>query len=413
MRRASPEGDRSVRRQLPRPADLAPLMGFHRPTTDHVARRLAKAHSIADLRMIARRRTPRAVFDYTDGAAEQEISLRRARAAFASLEFRPSVLRDVGSLDPSVEVLGRRSAQPFGFAPTGFTRLMNHEGEEAVARAATRAGIPYALSTLGTTSIEDVARASGGGRLWFQLYVWRDRRAGEVLVRQAEAAGYEALILTVDTPVAGARMRDARNGLTIPPRLTFRTVGEMALHPAWWGNLLTTRRLEFASMAGSPTAVADMINALFDSTMTLADLEWLRTIWSGPLVVKGIQTVEDARRVVDAGADVVVVSNHGGRQLDRAPVPFRLLPHVVDEVGDEAEVWVDSGVLTGADVVACIAQGADLVLVGRAYLYGLMAGGERGVDRAATILADEVARTMRLLGVRATSELGRHHVAES
>jgi L-lactate dehydrogenase (cytochrome) len=243
--------------------------------------------------------------------------------------------------------------------------------------------------------------------------VWRDRRAGEVLVRQAEEAGYEALILTVDTPVAGARMRDARNGLTIPPRLTFRTVGEMALHPAWWGNLLTTRPLEFESMTGSPAALADMINALFDPTMTLADLEWLRSIWSGPLVVKGIQTVEDARRVVDAGADAVVVSNHGGRQLDRAPVPFRLLPRVVDEVGDEAEVWVDSGVLTGADVVACIAQGADFVLVGRAYLYGLMAGGERGVDRAATILADEVARTMRLLGVRASSELGRHHVAES
>jgi L-lactate dehydrogenase (cytochrome) len=388
-------------------------MGFRWPTTDAVARRLAKAYSIADLRAMAKRRTPRAVFDYTDGAAEQEISLRRARAAFASVEFRPSVLRDVGSFDPSVEVLGRRSAQPFGFAPTGFTRLMNHEGEEAVARAATRVGIPYALSTLGTTSIQDVARASGGGRLWFQLYVCRDRSAGEVLVRQAEAAGYEALILTVDTPVAGARMRDSKNGLTIPPRLTFRTFGDMALHPAWWGNLLTTRPLEFAAMPGSPAALADRINALFDPTMTLADLEWLRSIWSGPLVVKGVQTVEDARRVVDAGADAVVVSNHGGRQLDRAPVPFRLLPRVVDEVGDQAEVWVDSGVLTGADVVACIAEGADFVLVGRAYLYGLMAGGERGVDRAAKILADEVARTMRFLGVRATSELGRHHVAES
>jgi len=205
-------------------------------------------------------------------------------------------------------------------------------------------------------------------------------------------------------------MRDVRNGLTIPPQLNLRTVGDMALHPAWWGNLLTTRPLEFASMTTSSGTVADMINALFDPTMTLADLEWLRSIWSGPLVVKGIQTVDDARRVVDAGADGVVVSNHGGRQLDRAPVPLRLLPDVAAEIGDEAEVWVDSGVLSGADMVACMALGADLVLVGRAYLYGLMAGGERGVDRAATILASEVARTMALLGVRAVDELGPHHV---
>jgi L-lactate dehydrogenase (cytochrome) len=351
------------------------------------------------------------VFDYADGAAEAEISLRRARSAFASLEFRPSVLRGVDGLDPGVQVLGRRSEQPFAFAPTGFTRLMNHEGEEAVARAATRAGIPYALSTMGTTSIEDVARASDGGRLWFQLYVWRDRRAGEELVRRAEAAGYEALILTVDAPVAGARMRDVRNGLTIPPQLSLKTLGDIAVHPAWWGNLLTTRPLEFASMTHWSGTVAEMINSLFDPTMTLADLEWLRSIWSGPLVVKGIQTVEDARRMVDAGADAVVVSNHGGRQLDRSPVPFHLLPDVADEIGDEAEVWVDSGVLSGADVVACMARGADLVLVGRAYLYGLMAGGERGVDRAASILAEEVARTMALLGVRAVDELGPHHVA--
>jgi L-lactate dehydrogenase (cytochrome) len=206
-------------------------------------------------------------------------------------------------------------------------------------------------------------------------------------------------------------MRDVRNGLTIPPQLSLRTLGDMALHPAWWGNLLTTRPLEFASMTQWSGTVAEMIDSMFDPTMTLADLEWLRSIWSGPLVVKGIQTVADARRVVDAGADGVVVSNHGGRQLDRAPVPLRLLPDVVDEIGQQAEVWVDSGVMSGADVVACMALGADLVLVGRAYLYGLMAGGERGVDRAATILADDVARTMKLLGVRAVDELGRQHVA--
>jgi L-lactate dehydrogenase (cytochrome) len=387
------------------------MVGFRRPELDATVRRLARAHTIEDLRTIAQRRTPRAVFDYTDGAAEGEVTLGRARALFQDLEFQPSVLRDVSHVDPSVLVLGRRSEQPFAFAPTGFTRLMNHEGEPAVARVARRVGIPYALSTMGTTSIEDLAVASAGGRLWFQLYVWRDRRAAEELVRRAEQAGYEALILTVDVPVAGARLRDVRNGLTIPPQLTVRTIGGMALRPRWWVDLLTTRPLEFASLSHWSGTVADLLDSLFDPTMTLADLEWLRSIWSGPLVVKGVQTVADARRVVDAGADAVVVSNHGGRQLDRAPVPLRLLPAVVDEVGGDAEVWMDTGVMSGADIVAAHALGARLVLVGRAYLYGLMAGGERGVQRAADILSGEVLRTMKLLGVNSIETLTRSHVS--
>jgi len=397
-------------RQRPRWSELKPLLRPKPITFDATKRRLDKALTIADLRTIARRRTPRAVFDYTDGAAEQEISLVRARQLFHDLELRPSVLRDVSAVDTTTTMLGLPSQLPFAFAPTGFTRLMHHEGERAVVRVAQRYGIPYALSTLGTTSIEDVAAAAPAARKWFQLYVWRDRGAAEDLMSRAKAAGYEALVLTVDVPVAGARLRDKRNGFSIPPSLTVRTVIDASLHPVWWANLLTTKPLTFASLSTWHGTVAELLDKLFDPTMTITDLEWLRTFWDGPLVIKGIQTVEDAVRMVGAGADAIVLSNHGGRQLDRAPVPLRLLPDVVEKLGDDAEVYMDTGILSGADVVAAIALGAQAALVGRAYLYGLMAGGERGVDRAAEILAGEVSRTMALLGVAHVGELGPHHV---
>jgi L-lactate dehydrogenase (cytochrome) len=397
-------------RQLPRWSELKPLIRLKAPQFDATQRRLSKALTIADLRTTARRRTPRSVFDYTDGAAEAEISLRRARSVFAQLEFRPQILQDVSNLDTTTHFLGRPAAVPFAFAPTGFTRMMNHEGEAAVVRVAQRRGIPYALSTMGTTSIEGVAAAGPDARKWFQLYVWKDRAAGEDLMARAKSAGFEALILTVDVPVAGARLRDARNGFSIPPALTVRTVADAATHPTWWVNLLTTRPLEFASLSSWQGTIADLLDQLFDPTMTLADLAWIRSVWDGPLVIKGIQTVEDARRVVDAGADAIILSNHGGRQLDRAPVPLRLLPEVAEAVGDRTEIWLDTGILSGADVVAALALGARGTLVGRAYLYGLMAGGERGVDRAAEILTREVRRTMALLGVSSVAELGPQHV---
>jgi L-lactate dehydrogenase (cytochrome) len=397
-------------RQLPRWSELRPLLRPKPVEWNATRRRLRDALTIADLRDIARRRTPRSVFDYTDGAAEGEITLRRARRLFADLELRPSILRDVSDVDLSTTVLGRTSSLPFAFAPTGFTRMMNHEGERAVVRVAERHGIPYALSTMGTTSPEDVAAAAPSARRWFQLYVWNDRAAGEELMRRAAAAGFEALVLTVDVPVAGARLRDVRNGFAIPPALTVRTVLDAATHPAWWINLLTTEPLQFATLSAWEGTVADMIDALFDPSMTIADLQWVRSCWDGPLVIKGIQTVDDARRVVDAGADAIVLSNHGGRQLDRAPVPLRLLPDVVDAVGDRTEVWLDTGIMSGADVVAALALGARTTLVGRAYLYGLMAGGEAGVERAVQILEREVRRTMQLLGVRSLDELGPQHV---
>lgn len=394
-----------TRRRRPRWSELQPLLAPRTLPLNPTDRRLAAAGSIADLRLLARRRAPRAVFDYTDGGSGDEIALRRSREAYSTVEFRPDVLRDVSSVDRSATILGRPAAVPIVFAPTGFTRMMHAEGEPAVARVAARAGIPYALSTMGTTSIEDLAAAAPGGRRWFQLYLWRDRAAGRDFVARAKDAGYEALVLTVDTPVPGPRLRDVRNGLTIPPTLSLRTLAEGALHPAWWFDLLTTEPLEFASLTRSEGTVADLVSRLFDPSATIADLGWLRSAWDGPLVVKGILTVEDARAVVDAGADAVVVSNHGGRQLDRAVTPLDALPAIVEAVGDRAEVYVDGGIRTGSDVVAAVGLGARAVLVGRAYLYGLMAGGERGVQRAADILLQEVTSTLALLGATRLAEL--------
>ncbi|MDN3354700.1 alpha-hydroxy acid oxidase [Actinomadura sp. DC4] len=398
-----------TQRRLPRAGELARILRPRPPTLDATRRRLARAHTIADLRAVARRRVPRAVFDYTDGAAEMEESLRRARQAYRRVEFHPNVLRGVSGADPGTDILGRRSELPFALAPTGLTRMMHHEGERAVVRVAQRAGVPYALSTMGTTSIEDVAAAGPEARRWFQLYVWRDRAAGRDLMDRARRAGYDTLILTVDTPVAGARLRDARNGLTIPPALTLRTFLDGAAHPAWWFDLFTTEPLRYASLSAGGGSVADLIDHVFDPDLGLADLAWIRESWPGRLVVKGVQNVGDARDVVKHGADALVLSSHGGRQLDRAPVPLELLPAVAEAVRGEAEVWVDTGIMSGADIVAALARGADACLVGRAYLYGLMAGGERGVARAVDILRAEIVRTMQLLGVRTVAELTPEH----
>lgn len=398
-----------VRRQVPRWSELRPLLRLNPPEPNPTRRRLARAHTIQDLRAIASRRTPRAVFDYTDGAAESETSLRRARSTFRDVEFHPSVLRDVSQVDTSTNILGKPSAMPFSLAPTGFTRMMNTEGESAVVRVAERSGIPYGLSTMGTTSVEDMAAAGPEARKWFQLYVWRDRGASRELVQRAQESGYEALILTVDTAVAGARLRDTRNGLSIPPALTFKTVVDGAMHPAWWFNLLTTEPLSFASFQHWNGTVAELMNEMFDPSLNFSDVEWLRALWDGPLIIKGLQNVEDARKVVDLGADAVILSNHGGRQLDRAPTMLELVPRVREAIGGDAEILLDTGILSGADIVAALARGADSCLVGRAYLYGLMAGGERGAQRAVDILSTEINRTMQLLGVSSIDQLTSAH----
>jgi L-lactate dehydrogenase (cytochrome)/glycolate oxidase len=391
--------------------DLSPLLRFRQPLLRATARRLAGAHTIADLRVVARRRTPRAAFDYADGSADSELTLARARQAFRDITFNPAILRDVSVVDPSVEVLGRHASLPFGIAPTGFTRMMQTEGELAGAAAAQAAGIPYALSTMGTTTIEDVAAAAPQGRNCFQLYMWKDRDRSMALVERARAAGFDPLVVTVDVPVSGNRLRDVRNGMTIPPTLTARTVLDAAAHPAWWFNLLTTEPLAFASLDRWPGTVAAMIDTMFDASVTYEDLAWLRTQWPGHLVVKGVQSVEDARRCAEAGVDAVVLSNHGGRQLDRAPVPFRLLPVVVREVGADLEVHLDTGIMSGQDIVAALACGARFTWVGRAYLYGLMAGGRAGVDRAIEILRKEIVRTMALLGAASVADLGPANIS--
>lgn len=401
-----------VQRQLPRPAELRELVRFKRPSLDRAGSRLAGAQSIHELREIARRRTPRAAFDYTDGAAELEISLARARRAFEDVELHPSILNDVSRVDTSTTVFGGPSALPFGIAPTGFTRLMHTEGEVAGAGAAGAAGIPFTLSTLGTTSIEDVRAANPDGRCWFQLYVMRDREISYRLVERAAAAGFDTLMFTVDTPVAGARLRDRRNGFSIPPQLTARTVLDALPRPRWWIDFLTTPTLQFASLSSTGGTVGDLLDQAMDPTISFADLDIIRELWPGKLVVKGVQTVTDARKLTDLGVDGIVLSNHGGRQLDRAPVPFHLLPEVVREVGADTEIAIDTGIMSGADIVASIALGARFTLVGRAYLYGLMAGGRAGVDRAIAILREEVERTMKLLQVASVDELEPRHVTQ-
>ena len=401
-----------VQRQLPQISELLELMQFKKPELNGTKRRLDGALTIADLRTIAKRRTPKAAFDYTDGAAEGELSLARARQAFEDVEFHPDILRPAADVDTSTEILGGPSALPFGIAPTGFTRLMQTEGETAGAGAAGAAGIPFTLSTLGTTSIEDVKAANPSGRNWFQLYVMRDREISYGLVRRAAEAGFDTLQFTVDTPVAGARLRDKRNGFSIPPQLTIGTIINAIPRPWWWIDFLTTPKLEFASLSTTGGTVGELLDAAMDPTISYDDLDVIREMWPGKIVVKGVQNVEDSKRLIDRGVDGIILSNHGGRQLDRAPIPFRLLPEVVREVGKDATVMVDTGIMNGADIVASVALGAKFALIGRAYLYGLMAGGRAGVDRTIEILSTEIVRTMKLLGVSSLAELEPRHVTQ-
>ena len=401
-----------VKRQIPTPNEIFDLLHFKKPDLNAKRRRLQSAQTIWDLRKIARRRTPAAAFDYTDGAAEGEISLRRARQAFRDVEFHPDILRPAPSVDTSCQILGGTSAMPFGIAPTGFTRLMQTEGEVAGAGAAGAAGIPFTLSTLGTASIEEVKAANPYGRNWFQLYVMRKREISYGLVKRAAQAGFDTLMFTVDTPVAGARLRDRRNGFSIPPQITAGTVLNAIPRPWWWFDFLTTPKLEFASLKSTGGTVGELLDSAMDPTISYEDLEVIRSMWSGKIVIKGVQNIPDAKRLLDHGVDGLILSNHGGRQLDRAPVPFRLLPELVREVGSEATIMIDTGIMNGADIIAAVALGAKFTIIGRAYLYGLMAGGRAGVDRAIEILSEEVVRTMKLLGVSSVEELEPRHVTQ-
>jgi isopentenyl diphosphate isomerase/L-lactate dehydrogenase-like FMN-dependent dehydrogenase len=395
---------------LPSPRALSELLKFRSVELNGRKRRLAAAHTIWDLREIAKALTPKGPFDYTDGGAESEISLNRSREIFRNIEFAPRILQDVSSVSTKAYVLGNTFDLPFGIAPTGFARMMHAEGEIAGARAAEKFGIPFSLSTVGTTSIEDVVSASPGGVNWFQLYMWKDRDASMQLVDRAKNAGVTNLILTVDVPVAGARLRDVRNGLTVPPTLSLSTIIDAIPRREWWWNFLTTKPLEFASMSNWNGTVAELLDYMFDATMTFEDLKWLRKNWDGTLTVKGIQTLADAKQAAKFGADAVILSNHGGRQLDRAPVPLALVEQVSKELKRDVEVHLDSGIMSGADIVAAIALGANFTYIGKAYLYGLMAGGQEGVERCLSILESQIIRTMKLLGVKDLRELSPKQV---
>lgn len=401
---------KNVKRQFPKPKELAPLLRFSVPSLPSKRKRLARALTIWDLRDIAKRRTPKGPFDYTDGSAETEVTLDRARRSYLDLEFRPNILHNVKDVDTSCTVLGEKFSLPFGIAPTGFTRMMHTEGEIAGARAAQKFGIPFTLSTLGTTTIESVVEAAPAGVNWFQLYMWKDREASMELVKRAQDAGVKHLMLTVDVPAAGARLRDARNGLTVPPRLTIKTLLDAAPRPEWWINFLTTPAISFASMSNWKGTVAELLDFMFDPTMTFDDLAWIRDQWDGKLSIKGIQTLEDAKLAAKYGADAIILSNHGGRQLDRAPVPLHMLAAVKKEIKNDLEIHIDTGIMHGADVLAALALGADFAYIGRAYLYGLMAGGQDGVERTLSIMQGEMIRTMKLLGVNSLNELEPKHV---
>ncbi len=391
---------------------------FRLPELSLRKRRLARSATIEDLRRIAKKRLPRGIFDYIDGGAEDESTMAANAAAYRRMTFSPRVLRDVSEVDVSSSLLGRKLAYPLVLAPTGFTRIADPQGELAVARAAKRAGLPYALSTLGTRSIEEVAEV-GSDRLWFQVYTWRDRDLVAELVKRAANSGYEALCLTVDVAVLGRRERDVRRGFTLPPKIGLSTLLDGILHPGWSWAFLTSEPIVFANVAGNATvgdgtdaiSLAEYVGSQFDPALSWEELDWLRDHWSGPIVVKGIQSVEDARIAVDRGVDAIAISNHGGRQLDSAPATLDLLPPIAEAVGGRTEIICDGGVRRGSDIVKAIALGADAVMAGRPYLYGLGAAGEAGVDQVLANLASEMERTMALIGCTRVDDLGSEYVA--
>lgn len=379
-------------------------------------RALQRANNIADLRALARRRLPRPIFDYIDGGADDEVTLRRNMSAFARYELVPDVLNDVSRIRTGTRLFGETIAWPLMLAPTGLTRMFHGHAELAVARAAAEHGLLYSLSTLGTTRLEALAESFGGPKV-FQIYIFKDRGLTNEFVARCKAAGFHGLALTVDTPVAGNRERDRVNGLSLPPRLTLKSLLSFALHPGWSLPALTGSRFDLANvshkvdaLAAGPMSLFDYIGGQFDRTVTWSDVERLAAEWGGPLAVKGVMTPEDARRAVASGATGIMVSNHGGRQLDGAPAPIDQIGLVRDAIGDGPDLICDGGVRRGSDVVKALALGATACSIGRPYLYGLAAGGEAGVSRALTLLFEEFERTLILAGVNDIANLARRHV---
>ena len=393
------------KRQFPDLPHFISLIEWKLPTLSRNKAKVARATSIYELAQIAKKRVPKVVFDYVEGSALNEVSYKRSRDAFDNVEFNARVLRDVSKIDTSIEIYGKKVDLPILFSPTGYTRLMYHVGEPAVAAVAENNNLIYSLSTMGTTSPSELATAVPGARRWFQLYVMQNRDESLSIIKQAKESGFEALILTVDTPVSGIRVRDMKNGLTIPPRISLKTVFAIARKPIWWLNLFTTKKLEFAAFRGWDKPLVELAAKIFDPATSFDDVNWLKSVWDGPILVKGVQSVEDAKKLAQMGVSGIIISNHGGRQLNSGPVPLELLPEVVAAVGDKIDVYIDGAVISGQDAYAAIALGAKAVFIGRAYLYGIMADGQRGVEKVIELIKRDFVNTMALTGARNISEI--------
>ena len=397
-----------MKRQFPRWKNIKPLLGWSLPKFPLEDRKLKRAVNLQEMRLLAKKRVPKAVFDYVDGGANDEISYQRSAEVFSKVQFNARVLRDVSKIDLTTKIAGKDSALPIIFAPTGYTRMMNYEGEPMVAQVCEENNLIYSLSTMGTTSSQEIADQVPGVRRWFQLYLWRDRSQSLQFIYGAKEAGFEGLILTVDTAVGGIKWRDMRNGLTVPPKITLKTFLDMALKPKWWANLLTTAPLEFATFRNFNKPLSEIAATVFDPAVTFADVKWLRSVWKGKLIIKGIQTVDDAKQLAKIGVDAIILSNHGGRQLDKSVVPLEILPEVRKAVGKKGkgtQIYIDGAIMSGSDVLAAIALGADAVLIGRAYLYGAMAAGREGVQKVVETLRFEMETAMKLIGARNIDEL--------
>jgi L-lactate dehydrogenase (cytochrome) len=389
-----------------RASEIRRLIQLKPVELDAASRRLSACHDIYELRRSARRVIPRPVFDYVDGAADEELSMAANVRAFRRWRFQPRALTGITKVDTATRLLDRDLTLPLVLAPTGYTRMMHPAGENAVARAAQRHRLPYTLSTMGTTSIEDVAAAAQPD-LWFQLYIQKDEGLTKELVNRAATAGYRVLVITVDTLVTGHRTRDERNGLIIPPALTLRTLGNIAVKPGYWMRMLRSEAIDFANFTGGGPGVTTIegTGTMFNPTVSWDDIAALRSRWPGKLVIKGPLSPADATRAVEVGADGLQLSNHGGRQLDRTVPSVDLIAPVRAAVGSDVAVVVDSGVRHGSDIAVALALGADACAIGRAYLYGLMAGGEPGVDKVIDILTDQFVRTLHLMGITSVAEL--------
>lgn len=377
---------------------------------------LDECFNLNDFRVLAKKRLPRMVYDYLDGGADDEVTLGRNQSSFSNIQLMPRALRDVSNIDLSTTVLGQQVDIPVLLSPTGQTRMFHHSGESAVARAAAKAGTIYSLSSVSSTSIEDTAAASDGPK-WFQIYVWRDREVIKEFMDRCRESGYNALCLTVDLPVHGNRERDLRNQLTFPAAVAPKVVADVLSHPRWLYNYLTHPKIEIANVKGSRNArvpkevtLLDYVSKQLDSSVNWDDAAWMIEQWDGPFIIKGIVNPEDAKRAVEIGARAIIVSNHGGRQLDFMPPTIEVLPQIVKAVAGRAEILLDSGVRRGTDVIKALALGATAVMIGRPYLYALAAGGEAGVDRMFELLRAELMRDMAMLGCTKISDLTPEYI---